>query len=81
MHSDYAYISLWFRPFEGVILRVSGPEMGNIMCSNGAFCMTGRIVLHTSRWYSVYCAKFLFLAYLRPTGSQFANTRLFLGVE
>lgn len=32
MHSDYAYISLCFRPFEGVILRVSGPKMGNITC-------------------------------------------------
>lgn len=32
MHSDYAYISLCFRPFEGAILRVSGPKMGNITC-------------------------------------------------
>ena len=43
MRSDNAHISLRFRLFQGVILRVSAPDTVHITCRNGALRVTEKI--------------------------------------
>ena len=81
LYSDFACFRVWFCPYQGVILCVSGHETGYITCWNGAFRMMKKSLPNVNYWYSVDCVRCSFFAYLHPTESLCANIRLFFGVD
>ena len=79
--SDIAYFAVRLSLFQGAKWCFSASEMGSFASRNGAYCNARKCSLNINHWYSIHYKNLLFFAYLRPTKSLSANTRLFFGVE
>ena len=79
--SDNARLRVWFRLYYGLISGISGPDMGDITRWNGAYCRAKKRLSNINIWHSISYKNLSKFAYLRPTESPRANTRLFFGVE